>query len=156
MEIDRPETTDVDAIVELWVALADDQRAHGSHVRGRESEATIRQSIAQRVVGDRAFVARSEEEGIVGFVTFGLEEDTYRRDVSRGVVENLYVEPGHRDRGVGSALLERAERTLADHGADVVTLEAMAENDDARRFYERAGYHVHRVEFEKPVGNDTH
>jgi ribosomal protein S18 acetylase RimI-like enzyme len=155
MDIERTDASDIDEMVELWVALAEDQRAHGSHLLGRESVETIRRSIGQHVVGDRAFVARAGD-AIVGFVTFGLEDDAYRRDVSRGFVENLYVAPSHRDDGIGAELLERAERVLADQGVDVVALEAMAANDDARRFYERAGYDLHRVELEKPLGSDTH
>lgn len=155
MDIERPDASDIDEMVELWVALAEDQRDHGSHLLGRESVETIRRSVGQHVVGDRAFVARVDD-AIVGFVTFGLEEDAYRRDRRRGFVENLYVAPTHRDGGIGTDLLDRAESVLLDQGVDVVALEAMAANVDARRFYERAGYELHRVEYEKPVGSDTH
>lgn len=138
----------------LWVALAADQRAHGSHVLGTESETAIRRSLSGRVVDDRAFVARGHD-GIVGFVTVGIDEGPYQQDVRRGIVENVYVEDEYRGRGIGSALIERGERALAERGADVVTLEVLVANDDARRFYERLGYDDHRLELEKPLGSDT-
>jgi ribosomal protein S18 acetylase RimI-like enzyme len=96
----------------------------------------------------------------VGFVMFDLETGTYAQDVSRGVVRNLYVRPPHRQAGVGAALLDAAEASLAEAGADVAALEAMADNDRARSFYADHGYTPHRVEVEKPLGatgkNDTH
>lgn len=90
-------------------------------------------------------------EGVLGFVMFGLETGGYEQDVTRGVVHNLYVRPPHRDRGVGSALLDAAESALAERGADVVSLEAMLANQAAVRFYRRNGYRCHRVELEKDL-----
>jgi ribosomal protein S18 acetylase RimI-like enzyme len=95
-------------------------------------------------------------EGLVGFVMFGLEGGDYEQTVTRGVVHNLFVVPERRSEGVGSALLRRAEEDLSAFGADVVSLEAMAANADARRFYERHGYRTHRVELEKSARSDTH
>ena len=53
---------------------------------------------------------------------------------------------------ISEGLAIRAER----EGRFVVSLEAMAANERARRFYERHGYRPHRVELEKPARNDTH
>jgi ribosomal protein S18 acetylase RimI-like enzyme len=80
---------------------------------------------------------------------FDLESGAYEQDDTRGVIHNLYVRPGHRDEGVGAALLDAAEEALTDSGADVVTLEAMADNEAAKRFYRRHGYDTHRVTLEK-------
>ncbi|WP_372911180.1 GNAT family N-acetyltransferase [Salinigranum sp.] len=154
---------DVDALVELWVRLARGQRAYGSHLRADENRTPVRESLAQHVVGDGVVVARAADdsdgptvEGLVGFVMFGLEGGDYEQVVTRGVVHNLFVVPERRGEGVGSALLERAEEDLSAFGADVVSLEAMAANADARRFYERHGYRTHRVELEKSARSDTH
>lgn len=155
---------DVETLVDAWVALASDQHAHGSHLLAEENRATVREHVTHHVVGDRILVAREKPAGgggtdvddVVGFVQFSTEVGTYRMDVDRGVVETLYVEPEHRDQGVGSRLLERAERALAADGITTVSLEVMAENEAARRFYEDNGYHLHRVGLEKALENDTH
>lgn len=149
MDVERPTTDDVDALTELWIALAASQREHGSHVLGRANESTVRQTLAERVVGDRAFVVR--DGGIVGFVTVGVEDDAYQRDVRRGLIENIYVRPEHRGEGVASALLDRAERALVDRDVDVVALEVLSDNEEARRLYEERGYRDHRRELEKPL-----
>ena len=97
----------------------------------------------------------STDSELVGFVTFGVESSNYEQDVVRGVVQNIYVVPARRGEGIGSALLDAAEERLAAAGADAVSLEVMAANADARRFYRRHGYASHRVELEKSVENDT-
>jgi len=146
--------TDVDPLVDLWVDLARDQRAYDSHLAGEANRTPVREALAQHVVTDGVRVARAD--GIVGFVMFGLEQGDYEQTVTRGVVHNLFVVSGSRGHGVGSALLGAAESALARAGADVVSLEAMAANERARRFYERHGYRPHRVELEKPARSDTH
>jgi ribosomal protein S18 acetylase RimI-like enzyme len=153
MEIERPSVADVDALVDLWVDLADGQRSFGSHLRADANREAIRESLARRVVARGCFVARDPEP--VGFVTFYPESETYERDCSRGIVENLYVAPERRGEGVGTALLRAAESALADGGADVVALEVLADNDRGREFYARRGYRSHRVELERPVERET-
>jgi ribosomal protein S18 acetylase RimI-like enzyme len=154
VEIRPPDPDEVEAVAEMWVALAADQRAHRSHLLAAENREVVRRSLARQVIADGVRVA--ERDGsLVGFVTFAPETGDYQTDVDRGVVHNLYVCPDVRGDGVGTDLLAVAERALAERGAEVVALEAMAANDRARRFYERHGYAPTRVEFEKRVESDT-
>lgn len=148
--------SDVDALVEQWVALARGQRAYDSHLAAAANRTPVRESLARHVVADGVRVARTPDGDVVGFVMFGPETGDYEQTLSRGVVHNLYVVPRARGRGIGSALLAEAEDALARSGVDVVALETMADNEDARRFYERHGYRTHRVELEKPARSDTH
>ncbi|MGQ4555139.1 GNAT family N-acetyltransferase [Halobellus sp. GM3] len=150
--IERPDVTAVEDLVDLWVALASDQRAHDSHVLPEENRAAIRETLARHAVTGGIRIARSGDE-TVGFVTFGLERGSYEQDVTRGVVHNVYVAPEHRNAGIGSALMDAAETALRAGGATVVSLEAMARNERAREFYRERGYRPHRVLFEKPVGS---
>jgi ribosomal protein S18 acetylase RimI-like enzyme len=145
--IERATLADLDALVDLWSSLATDQRAYGSHLRGADSEPAVRRTLGEKVVDGLAFLAREDEP--VGFVTAGIEEDGFERDARRGTVENVYVVPDRQGRGIGSALLERAETALARRDADVVTLVVLAGNERARSFYRDLGYETHRVELEK-------
>ncbi|SFR59344.1 GNAT family N-acetyltransferase [Halogeometricum limi] len=155
VRICRVDTDEVDVLADLWVALAADQRSYRSHLRAEENRDRIREAMARHVITDGVRVARTDE-GVVGFVMYGLEHGDFAQDETRGVVRNLYVEPAFRGVGVGSRLLETAEAALSRAGATRITLEAMAQNEHARRFYARHGYAVHRVEFEKAVESDTH
>lgn len=159
MHVERPGVDEAGAIVDCWVDLARDQRAHGSHLRAGSNREAIRRAVLRHVVTDGLFVARidPDEDGdvIAGFVMFSVESGSYEQDVTRGVIENLYVRPGYRNRGIGSALLSAAEDALAED-ADVIALEVMADNEAARRFYRRHGYDSHRLELERSVENDIH
>jgi ribosomal protein S18 acetylase RimI-like enzyme len=154
MHVTPAEMSDVEAVADLWVRLAEDQRAHGAHLLPEENRAAVQEAIARHVVTDGVRVARDPE--IVGFVMYDLVDGEYEQDRTRGIVRNLFVCEGRRDEGIGGELLSVAERELADAGADVVVLEALARNDAAIRFYERAGYRPHRIELAKPVESDTH
>ena len=159
--IESPSVEAVDRIADLWVELARSQRQHGSHLLAEANRTPARNAITRHIVTGGMLVAteygRKDREGrverhgrtFVGFVMFGLESGAYDQDATRGVIHNLYVRPSHRDQGVGAALLDAAESALAEEGADVVALEAMADNEAAIRFYRRHGYDSHRVALEK-------
>lgn len=155
MEIEAADASEAEAVADLWVELAADQRRYGSHLLAEENHARIRESLVRHAVTGTLLVACEDGE-IAGFVTFSVETGAYKQDVRRGVIENLFVAPAARDGGIGSNLLAAAETALAGRDVDVVALEAMAENDDARAFYRRHGYEPHRVEFEKRLESDTH
>ncbi|ELZ49967.1 GCN5-related N-acetyltransferase [Halorubrum coriense DSM 10284] len=154
---------DVDAVTDMWVSLAAGQREHGATLRAEANRATVREWAAQSAVTGELFVARGTEAApdgadgtdLVGFVGFTLERGGYERDAVRGTVSNLFVVPDRRGEGIGAALLDAAERALAERGADRVALEALADNDRARAFYADRGYDRHRVELTKSLGGET-
>ena len=87
------------------------------------------------------------------------------------VVDSLAVDPAYRGRGVGTALLQKAEERAAAMDKRTMSLGVVGENAGAIRLYERVGYRrtytwdgylvrlatgsaeVHRME--KPVGGET-
>lgn len=151
----EPATTeDLDALLDLWVALVEDQRRHGTHLLGEANRPVARDVLGRYVAAGDLLVAR-EGGSVLGFVMVHVETGLYRQDVTRGVIDNVYVRPAERDRGVGAALMDAAERHLAADGASRVSLSVLADNDAARRLYERRGYEPHRYTLEKPVGNTT-
>jgi ribosomal protein S18 acetylase RimI-like enzyme len=154
MNVEPGTVDDADVVADLWVDLASEQSRYGSHVRTGSNRTLVRDELARYAATDRLLVARTD--GVAGFATYTVEEGTYSLNVVRGLVENIYVRPEYRNKGVGGDLLAAAERRLADRGADVVALETLADNDDARRFYRRQGYEPHRVTLEKPVQSDNH
>ena len=154
MELTRPTLSDVETLVDCWVALAADQRQYGSRLLTEANREAVTDAIARHVVTEGLLVAEADET--LGFVMYHVEEGRYQQDQSTGVIVNLYVVPEARGRGIGSELLAAAEADLAASGVDTVTLEVLAANDAARRFYSRHGYRDHRIELAKRIENDTH
>jgi len=152
MEIVTPEQERADELADRWVSFAARQREHGSHILAEGNRTRIRESITRHIVGDRLLVAR--ERRMLGFVMFCLESGTYEQSITRGIVENLYVVPDRRSEGIGSVLLEAAERRLRERGVDAVALEVMTSNERARSFYREHGYTPHRLECEKSLDGE--
>lgn len=161
MELTRPTISDVETLVDYWVALAVDQQQHGSRLLTDPNREAVTDAVARHVVTDGLLVARETEPEadageILGFVMYHVEDGRYQQDRTTGVIVNLYVRPDARGDGIGSDLLSAAEAELAAEAVDAVTLDVLAANDAARRFYRRHGYRSHRLELTKSIENDTH
>ncbi|WP_252698841.1 GNAT family N-acetyltransferase [Natronosalvus vescus] len=150
---------DLEAITELWVRLAINQRQHGSHVHAESNRETMQALLRAHQVDGGLLVAR-HRGSIVGFASFSVEHGSLDLDCTRGLLSNLYVDPALRGQGLGSRLLEAVESDLVERGVDVISLEAMAANEAARQFYRQAGYTPFRIGFERrlegSMKNDTH
>ena len=157
LQIEPATRADLEAVADCWVALARDQREYGSHVLPEANRESILGLLSAHQFNDGLLVARLDGD-LVGFATVAVEHGTFTLDATRGILSNLYVTPPVRGRGIGTALLERAQDTLEEQGVEVVTLEAMADNESARRFYRRHGYEPYRVAMERSLAdeNDTH
>ncbi len=57
-----------------------------------------------------------------------------------GLLDELYVVPGLRGRGQGTALLQAAEAEVRARGGELLEINVDGDDGDARRFYERHGY----------------
>jgi ribosomal protein S18 acetylase RimI-like enzyme len=147
--IEAAETNDADAVVEMWIALAEGQRQYDSHIPAEPNRTQIREAVLRHITGNQLLLARDQQ--LCGFVMFTVEQGTFEQDVTRGIVENLYVSPDVRGQGIGTELLSRAERRLDTRGADAIALNVMATNEPARQFYRERGYSPQRLELEKPL-----
>jgi GNAT superfamily N-acetyltransferase len=56
------------------------------------------------------------------------------------LLDELYVEPAIRGRGIGTALLKSAQAICRGRGVELLEINVDGEDEDARRFYERNGF----------------
>ena len=75
----------------------------------------------------------------------------YESDAPAGRILALSVDPQAQGRGVGAALVERAEAWLKARGATVVIVNSRHERQAAHRFYERQGYAATGLRFKKTL-----
>ncbi|MHB8660022.1 MAG: GNAT family N-acetyltransferase [Solirubrobacteraceae bacterium] len=59
---------------------------------------------------------------------------------SVALLDELFVVPGQRRRGIGAALLKAGEAVVRERGGELLEINVDGEDTDARRFYERYGY----------------
>jgi ribosomal protein S18 acetylase RimI-like enzyme len=79
------------------------------------------------------FLVGTENGRIVAAVMAGY-------DGHRGSVNYLAVDPQHRRRGYGAALMRRVEEMLAERGCPKVNLMVRSANAEVVAFYSRLGY----------------
>jgi len=80
-----------------------------------------------------------EEDTVVGFaaIMFGFSLEFRGRSA---LLDELYVAPHARGRGLGSAMLRFVEDLCADASATVLQLEVRRDNDRANALYQRVGF----------------
>jgi ribosomal protein S18 acetylase RimI-like enzyme len=83
-----------------------------------------------------ALVAEDDSGRLMGVLTYVVAGDR---------CEVLTVHAADRRRGVGTALLERVERTAVEASCRRLWLITTNDNVDALRFYQRRGFHLTRL-----------
>ncbi len=66
------------------------------------------------------------------------------------LLDELYVIPARRGRGIGAGLLKAAEAVVLERGGELLEINVDGEDTDARRFYERHGYTNRDLEQTQP------
>jgi GNAT superfamily N-acetyltransferase len=88
----------------------------------------------------------------VGFAVGYLQPSSPTRlPVTFGVLRSLYVEPSHRNAGVGSQLTAVFVAWARSNGCEEAPVESYAANEDAQRFYARHGFEAVSVSRALPL-----
>ena len=110
----------------------------------RERSVSIRRAIDDP--GAELLVAEVDEE-IAGFIYQIFFEDPLHAGVN-SVIADLYVEKGHRKKGIGSELLGKALETAKARDVKEVHVTTREDNYEAMKFYEKYGFNKAGVLFE--------
>ena len=134
MSIDVVREGDIDDLLPLMRAYSefyevppDDARLLG----------IARMLIAQPQDGVQ-FIARGEDGDALGFATVYLTWETL--DAGRlAVMNDLFVSPAARGRGLGAALIEECVRFARERNAGKLAWQTAPTNEVAQRLYDRVG-----------------
>jgi ribosomal protein S18 acetylase RimI-like enzyme len=137
----RPyESGDEEGVVGLWREVFPEAPAHNDPHADIHSKLQVQPEL---------FFVALDEERLVGTAMAGF-------DGHRGWVYYVAVHPDHRRRGVGTALMERAEGVLRELGCPKLNLQIRAENAEVQAFYESLGYAVEeRISMGKHLGGSA-
>lgn len=111
-------------VIALW------QDVFGYGASHNSPELAIDKKIA---AGDKLFFLAINQQIVVGTVMAGY-------DGHRGWIYSMAVLPIHQKKGIGSALLTFAEKTLSLLGCMKINLQIMDGNGAVERFYKANGY----------------
>ena len=109
--------------------------------------------VLDRCAGGAGRIFVSEEDGaVVGFVGV-LARVVPEPDEAQAYayVSDLVVLPAYRRRGIGRALLERAEAYARGEGARVLRVGVLAKNEAAARLYRSLGFGDYTIQLNKPL-----
>lgn len=97
----------------------------------------LRHFLADESLG-KAYLVQQEDE-VIGYIilTLGYSLEYRGRDA---FIDELYIRPTHRGKGIGTQTLAFAEDVCQNLGVQALHLEVDVENLDAQRFYHRVGY----------------
>lgn len=154
MELVEATAEDLDALVNRWYDLAKSMEAYD------ELNALTFEDAAD--VPDDGFRAHLDDEDVadylvvdgdetIGFVT--LREGRHpSREYSRYLrIVNLAIDEEHRNRGHGTAVVERVKEIARERGCDHLKVSCEWHNEDARRFYRDAGLRPKQVDYAQPL-----
>jgi GNAT superfamily N-acetyltransferase len=134
LQIQPASEADVPLILRLIKALAEYERLGGEVVA---TEAMIRESLFGAAPHARAAIARIGGEP----VGFAIWFSTYSTFLSRpGIyLEDLFVLPAWRGKGIGRALLRHLARIAVERGCGRIEWSVLDWNETAIRFYRGIG-----------------
>jgi GNAT superfamily N-acetyltransferase len=115
--------------------------AEGAGIRPISEETLARTFAYLKKAGDRALCAVIEAPGgeLGGYVmAFSYWSCEYGGELL--LIDELYVAPEHRSRGVGAAFMAWIEQHAIETGHVATTLAVVANNPRAMTFYDRQGY----------------
>jgi len=104
----------------------------------RATPEQILERLAHPNCAETPIVAEIDNQ-IVGFAGLRVVPMVFYEGVHAELTE-LFVEEGHRRRGIGQALVHFAERLAQERGAEELILQTGRENQTAREFYRAMGY----------------
>jgi ribosomal protein S18 acetylase RimI-like enzyme len=126
MKIRPYEERDEEAVAKLW------REAFPDDPPWNVPEEDIRRKLQ---IQRELFLVSAIGEEIAGTAMAGY-------DGHRGWVYCVAVDPAHRRKGIGRALMDRVERDLTRMGCRKLNLQVRKSNEEAAAFYEKLGYSV--------------
>ena len=127
----------------LWMQSAKEHTAHDPiYDTAPGAEKVMRRFLADLAGSNHSFLFVAESAGrTVGFISGELREGSPAFcPKTWASVDDVFVEPDHRNLGVGRALLESVKGWAKERGADGISLQVAAANERGRKFYEELGF----------------
>lgn len=131
--------TDAGVVARMFFKLWPD----GALAEYREEAALILAGTPPSALPMVVFVAEADG-GVIGFIEVGLRSHADGCDTRRpvGFIEGWYVEPEHRGKGVGRALMREAEHWARSQGCVELASDTWIDHESSQRAHEALGFEV--------------
>jgi GNAT superfamily N-acetyltransferase len=141
----RPaETADLDQMATLSLALQDHLEAFNPDLWRMTPEArhNLKGQIASRLAANKgnALVAVHPDDGVVGVIFGRIVVNNRYIPTQAGLIDQLYVLPEHRRRGIARLLVAAVCRYFASHKVNDLSLRYVMSNAEASQFWTALGF----------------
>jgi ribosomal protein S18 acetylase RimI-like enzyme len=127
----------------LWMRSAEEHTAHDQvYETAPGAEKTMRRFLADVANSGYSFLfVATAGDRTVGFISGELRQGSPTfHPRTWASVDDVFVEPEYRNRGMGRALLQSVRDWAQERGADGISLQVAAANARGRKFYEDLGF----------------
>jgi ribosomal protein S18 acetylase RimI-like enzyme len=127
----------------LWMRSAEEHTAHDRvYQTAPGAEKTMRRFLADVANSGYSFLfVVAAGDRTVGFISGELRQGSPTfLPKTWASVDDVFVEPEYRNRGMGRALLQSVQTWAKERGADGISLQVAAANSRGRKFYEDLGF----------------
>lgn len=126
-----------------WASLSESERGELDKEEWAKHMGELFQKIFDRET-HRIFVAENESHVFLGYVWVGVGSNmmTGKR---HGFIYDIFVEKEFRGKGVGRALLEKAESFCREKGYSRILLMVSVNNKAAAKLYDKMGFKMEQV-----------
>src|SRR5918999_2506404 len=134
---------DAEEAARLWMHSAEEHTSHDPvYGTAPGAEKTMRRFLADLARNGYAFVfVATVGDRMVGFISGELREGSPTfLPKTWASVDDVFVEPEYRNRGMGRALLQSVKSWAQERGTDGISLQVAAANSRGRKFYEDLGF----------------
>jgi ribosomal protein S18 acetylase RimI-like enzyme len=134
---------DVAEVARLWMQSAKEHTAHDRvYETAPGAEKTMRRFLADVANSGYSFLfVAAAGDRTVGFISGELRQGSPTfLPRTWASVDDVFVEPEYRNRGMGRALLQSVRDWAQERGADGISLQVAAANARGRKFYEDLGF----------------
>ena len=154
MELVEATEADLDALVDRWYALASSMESYDElnqlvYTDADEvSEDGFRDRLDAEEITDYLVVHKNET---IGYVILREGHHPSRQYSHYLRIVDLYIDEDQRNRGHGTAVVERVKEIAYDLGCDHLKVSCEWENEAARRFYRETDFQPKQVEYAQPL-----
>jgi len=134
---------DASEAARLWMRSAEEHTFHDRVYRtAPAAESTMRRFLADVANSSYSFLFVAVAGGrTVGFISGELRQGSPTfLPKTWASVDDVFVEPEYRNRGMGHALLQSVRAWAQERDADGISLQVAAANTRGRKFYEDLGF----------------
>jgi ribosomal protein S18 acetylase RimI-like enzyme len=127
----------------LWMQSAEEHTSHDMvYETAPGAEKTMRRFLADVANSGYSFLfVATAGDRTVGFISGELRQGSPTfLPKTWASVDDVFVEPAYRNRGIGRALLQSVQAWAQERDADGISLQVAAANSRGRKFYEDLGF----------------